>query len=148
MIGDFKYIIIPVVSVILTQIIKFTIESVISKKLRWARLFNGNGGMPSSHTAFTFSLAFAIGIGEGFNSPLFAMNLIFACIVGYDAMGLRMESGLQAQAINLLTEEMIEDNPKLGVKRLQEQLGHKPLEVIMGILLGGVVATIMMLLIG
>lgn len=138
--NDWKYILIPIISVVLAQILKFGIETFKTKKINIARLFNGNGGMPSSHTAFTFSLTFAIGLEEGFTTPLFAVSLIIACIVAYDSMGLRMESGKQAQAINLLMEKSSQKSKNIATKKLQEQLGHKPFEVMMGIIFGFFVA--------
>lgn len=140
---DYIYIIVPFMTVILAQVIKFTIESIRDKKLRWGRLFNGNGGMPSSHTSFTFSLAFTIGYLQGFNSPIFAVVLVFSIIVAYDAMGLRMESSKHAVMLNRITEELFEGDTKEGFKLLKEQLGHKPLEVLMGIVLGIITSTIM-----
>ena len=141
---QWKYLIIPLISVILAQGIKFGIESIREKKWMWSRLFNGNGGMPSSHTAFTFSIVMAIGLGEGFTSPLFAVSLVFACIVGYDAMGLRMESGKQAVRINELWQEVFSKKRDRKITKLKEQLGHKPLEVLMGVFLGGIVAILFM----
>lgn len=141
---EYKYILIPLITVILTQIIKFIVEYIKTKKWNWKRLLNGNGGMPSSHTSFAFSLATAIGIGEGFQSPIYAISLVFACIVGYDAMGLRMESGKQAQAINLLTEKVFDKSTHPEIKNLKEQLGHKPLEVMIGILFGAFMAILLM----
>ena len=140
---DYIYIIVPFMTVILAQVIKFTIESIGDKKLRWGRLFNGNGGMPSSHTSFTFSLAFVIGYLQGFTSPLFAATLVFSMVVAYDAMGLRMESGKHAVMLNKIIEELFEGDTKEGFKLLKEQLGHKPLEVLMGIVLGIITSTIM-----
>ena len=134
---NYKYIIVPFVTLVLCQLIKFTIESFNTKKLVWGRLFNGSGGMPSSHTSFSMSLTTMIGLSFGFDTPLFAVSLIFCFIVAYDAMGLRFESGKQAEAINLLLDEVFE---KEGFKHLKEQLGHKPLEVLMGFLLGIIVA--------
>ncbi len=131
---DYVYLIIPFLSALSAQIIKFIGESIKYKKLNWERLFNGNGGMPSTHTSFTFSLTFTIGFLQGFTSPLFAISLVFACVVGYDAMGLRMESGKQAIAINKIVDEIFFRNTKIGIKHLKEQLGHKPLEVVMGII--------------
>ncbi len=142
----YKYLIIPVVSVILAQIVKFIIETIRTRSFNWPRLFNGNGGMPSSHTTFTSSLAFAIGFTEGFTTPIFAVALILACIVAYDSMGLRMESGKQAVAINLLMEKTFKEDPQKGFKKLQEKLGHKPLEVFMGIIFGCLVAYVMLLI--
>lgn len=128
-----RYLIVPFVTLFTSQIIKFVTESIKEKKLKFARLFNGSGGMPSSHTAFTFSLAFSILFNEGVSSPLFAIALIFSIIVAYDSMGLRMESGKQAQAINMIVDEIFEENPSQGFNKLKEKLGHKPVEVFMGI---------------
>ena len=130
---DYIYLIVPIFAALSAQIIKFIGESIKYKKLNWARLFNGNGGMPSTHTSFTFSLTLTIGILQGFNSPLFAMALVFSCVVGYDAMGHRMESGKQAVAINKIANEVFFRNARIKIQHLKEQLGHKPFEVVMGI---------------
>lgn len=130
----FIYLIVPFFSAITAQIIKFIGESIKYHKLNWERLFNGNGGMPSTHTSFTFSLAITIGILQGFSSPLFAIALVVSCVVGYDSMGLRMESGKQAIAINKIVDEIFFRNTKIGIQHLKEQLGHKPIEVVMGII--------------
>lgn len=144
MLNDWKYMIIPITALISAQIIKFVIESIKERKLKWARLFNGCGGMPSSHTTFGFSITTAVMIGEGYQSPLFAVSLVFALIVAYDAMGLRKESGNQAMMINRLVEEMIEQDTKVGFKKLKEQLGHNPSEVVAGILYGSLYAWLLM----
>lgn len=128
---DYIYIIVPFFAAISAQIIKFIGESIHYKKLNWARLFNGNGGMPSTHTSFTFSLALTLGFSHGFESEWFAVALIFACIVAYDAMGLRYESGKQAIAINKINDKIFDKN---SIKKLKEQLGHQPIEVLCGIL--------------
>lgn len=128
---NYIYIIVPFFAAITAQIIKFIGESIHYKKLNWARLFNGNGGMPSTHTSFTFSLAMTLGLNHGFDSEWFALGLIFACIVAYDAMGLRYESGKQAIAINKINDKIFN---KESIKKLKEQLGHQPIEVLCGIL--------------
>ena len=127
----FIYIIVPFFSAISAQIIKFIGESIHYRKLNWSRLFNGNGGMPSTHTSFTFSLTFTLGFNHGFDSEWFAIGLIFACIVAYDAMGLRYESGKQAIAINKINDMIFSKN---SFKKLKEQLGHKPTEVLFGVI--------------
>lgn len=137
---QYQYLLCPIITLILCQIIKFTIESIQNKKLNFARLFNGCGGMPSSHTSFTSSITMLIGYNLGFDSPLFAVSLVFMFIVAYDAMGLRFESGKQAEAINLIFEEFFKGKPKAGYNRLKEELGHKPVEVLVGILLGTTVS--------
>ena len=133
---EFVYLACPFTTLITCQMIKFVSESWMEKELKWGRLFNGNGGMPSSHTSFTFSLTGLIGLKVGFESPLFAIALIFSIIVGYDAMGLRRESGRQAAMINQILDEVLSKNSEEGIFHLKEQLGHRPFEVFMGALLG------------
>lgn len=135
MIG-YKYLIVAFTTLFLAQTIKFTIESIRDHKLKWGRLINGSGGMPSSHSSFTFSLAMTLGLNEGFDSPLFAIALVFSLVVAYDSMGLRKESSRQAEAINKIVEEFINRHYKIGVAHLKEELGHNPIEVFMGMLLG------------
>ena len=133
MLKDYKYLIVPVMTLLICQILKFIIESIINKKLVWGRLVNGTGGMPSSHTSFSMSLTTMIGLNEGFNSPLFAIALTFTLIVSYDAMGLRMQSGKQAEAINKIFDELFKNG---NISKLKEKLGHKPQEVLAGMILG------------
>ncbi|MBE6144045.1 MAG: divergent PAP2 family protein [Firmicutes bacterium] len=139
---DYVYLLVPFTSLVLAQIIKFTIESIKAKRLVWERLFNGSAGMPSSHASFSFSLTVIILFIHGLTSPLFAISLIFSFIVAYDSMGVRMESGKQAVAINTIVGEMVETNSKITIAKLKEKLGHKPLEVLMGMLLGTIVGLI------
>ncbi len=143
MINNYKLVIIPILSLIVCQIIKFSIESIKSKKLKWGRLFNGSGGMPSSHTSFSTSLTTIMGLEFGFDSAFFAIPLVFTLIVAYDSMGLRMQSGKQAEAINMIVDELFDDNVKLNFVRLKEELGHRPLEVLGGIVLGITVSIIL-----
>ena len=136
MLNHYKYITIPLITLVLCQIIKFGIESIKSKKLKWGRLCNGSGGMPSSHTSFSTSITMLMGLNFGFDSPFFALPLVFTLIVAYDAMGLRMQSGKQAEAINLIVDELFSNDIKVNFGKLKEELGHKPLEVVGGIMLG------------
>lgn len=138
----YKYIFIPFITLIICQIVKFTVESIKSKKLCWERLFNGSGGMPGTHASFTSSLTATIGYNLGISNPLFAIAFIFSCIVFYDSMGVRFESGKQAEIINDLVEKVENSHKrKKTFKKLKEKLGHKPLEVIAGIFLGILVAS-------
>ncbi len=130
---EYKFLLVPFLTLLICQITKFTIESISQKKLLWGRLFNGAGGMPSSHSSFATSLTAMLGLNLGFDSPMFALAVIFTLIVSYDAMGLRMESGLQAEAINKIYDEIFKDK---GMKKLKEKLGHKPQEVFAGMILG------------
>ena len=138
---SYQYLLCPCVTFILCQLIKFTIESIRDRKFNFGRLFNGTGGMPSSHTCLTTSVTMLVGYNMGFDSPLFATSLVFTFIIAYDAMGLRYESGKQAEAINLLFEELGRIRKPKGIfNKLKEQLGHKPLEVLFGLLLGTIIA--------
>ncbi len=97
--------------------------------------------MPSSHSAVVVSLATLIGKDVGVDTPLFAVSVILACIVMYDAAGIRRAAGKQAQLLNKLVE-----TPGLtGVQvteRLVEVLGHTPIQVFVGALIGLVVGII------
>jgi acid phosphatase family membrane protein YuiD len=95
----------------------------------------GAGGMPSSHTALVMSLAWAVGLHDGFTSSLFAVTIILASIVMYDAAGVRRAAGKQAKVINKLVRELRAEHTIRDI-RLKELLGHTPLEVLAGAILG------------
>jgi uncharacterized protein len=98
--------------------------------LLWA-----TGGMPSSHSALVTALAITVGINTGFDSPLFAVSAVLAMVVMYDAAGVRQAAGKQAQKINLIVEELLNGHP-LNEEHLRELLGHTPLQVAVGSLIG------------
>ena len=103
---------------------------------RWNfRRFVETGGMPSSHAASVAALSTMVGLNQGFRSNLFGVTLFFSLIVMYDAAGLRRAAGRQAAVLNRLIEEHFA-NPEAGAQRLMELLGHTPLEVLFGALLG------------
>lgn len=137
---NYLYILVPLISVLTCQIIKFIIECLAEKKIKWERLFNGMGGMPSSHTTFCTSLTVYIGLTQGFQNPLFAIAMVFSILIAYDAMGLRMESEKQAIAINKLAEKVYSTEEDKKIEILKEELGHKPLEVLVGIIFGSLMA--------
>lgn len=120
-----KYIVIPILVGIVVQCIKFIIETIKIKKIDIIRLFDGMGGMPSTHSALVSSLSTIIYLNYGIESPLTSITIIFSLLVIYDSMGIRYESGRQAQIVNRLTGS-----------NLKEQLGHKPLETLIGVFLG------------
>ena len=120
-----KYIVIPILVGIVVQCIKFIIETIKTKKIDIIRLFDGMGGMPSTHSALVSSLSTIIYLNYGIESPLTSITIIFSLLVIYDSMGIRYESGRQAQIVNRLTGS-----------NLKEQLGHKPLETLIGVFLG------------
>lgn len=137
-----KYLIVCFTSLILCQIIKFAIESIKIRKLRWRRLFNGSGGMPSSHSSFTSALTMTVFLIDGPTSTFFAISLVFSLIIMYDALGVRLESEKQAEAINHLVKKLINKPSKEGFIKLKEEIGHEPSEVLMGIVLGVAVSLI------
>jgi acid phosphatase family membrane protein YuiD len=103
---------------------------------RWnLRRFVETGGMPSSHAASVAALSTAVGMEEGFSSTLFGATLFFSLIVMYDAAGLRRAAGRQAVVLNRLIDEHFR-HPEKDAQRLMELLGHTPLEVLVGGMLG------------
>lgn len=136
----YLYIIVPFVTIIVCQIIKFFVEAIVTKKFNLYRLINGAGGMPSSHSSFVTSLTTIIGLTKGFESVFFAISLIFSLVVMYDAMGVRYETGKQAEILNVL----VKGNKTFKEKTilLKEKVGHMPIEVFCGCILGIMVASV------
>lgn len=99
----------------------------------------GSGGMPSSHSALVVSLFTGVGLCEGWGAPLTAITFVFATIVMYDAAGVRRAAGKQARVLNKIINELAANKP-LREEYLKELLGHTPFEVIVGALLGIVIA--------
>lgn len=125
---------------LLAQIIKIPLDFFRTGKWNWALLLT-TGGMPSSHSSLMTGTVFAIGLYHGFDNPLFALGVAITMIVTYDAAGVRRQAGIHAQRINVLFDELLRGHI-FSDKDLREVLGHTPLEVIGGILLGLIVATI------
>ena len=120
------YIICPLVTLISSQLLKYVIELIKYKNFDITRLTNGDGGMPSSHTAFISSVTMLTGFNLGFDSPIFALAFVISCIISYDSMGVRLESEKQGKLIKKLCNEK-------GIKvDLKDHLGHKMNEVIVG----------------
>ncbi|MBI3251769.1 MAG: divergent PAP2 family protein [Candidatus Omnitrophica bacterium] len=116
------------------QALKVLVGAIEEKRFNFG-WFLKSGGMPSSHTAFTMSLATAMGLNYGFDSGLFAMALGFAVITMFDAQGVRRHSGEQAETLNKILED-IYSHRGLQEERLKELVGHTPLEVFAGGALG------------
>ena len=130
------FLVTPVSSWLIAQVLKVIIHAIIYKKLSVERLF-GDGGMPSGHSATVSSLAVMCALACGTGSVEFAIAAILAIIVCHDATGVRRETGKQAVLINELIkafEELAED--KLPEVKLKEFVGHTPIQVIFGILIG------------
>lgn len=130
------FLITGVSSWIIAQILKTIISSIINKHFDIRRIY-GDGGMPSGHSATVTSLAVMSGLTFGFNSFQFAIAAIFAIIVCHDAMGVRRETGKQTLLIKELVKSFeILSTEKLPEVKLKEFVGHTPVQVGAGILLG------------
>ncbi len=125
----------------IAQTIKIILSLYKDKKLDLTR-FVGSGGMPSSHTSFVMSLATSVGKINGWESPSFAISLVLAFIVMYDAAGVRRAAGNQAKILNIIINDLAQHRP-LGEEKLKELLGHTPKEVLVGALLGIIIANIL-----
>jgi len=131
------------------QFIKVPLAFIATRKFDW-RLLTSTGGMPSSHSAAVTALATSIALEEGFHSPLFAISAIFGIIVMFDATGIRRHAGYHATVLNQLVADFnklvgeVKSWPKKeeSEKReeLKELLGHQPIEVFFGGLLGIILA--------
>lgn len=136
-IGDIftnKYIWIPLMLWFFIQLFKVLWDLIVDKKFDFKRIL-GAGGMPSSHSAVVCALAILIGKDVGFSSSIFALALLFALVVMYDACGVRRAAGKQAKLLN----KIISTPGLTGVEvqeKLVEVLGHTPVQVFVGALIG------------
>lgn len=131
---QYRYLIVPFVTWFCVQTFKVLWELATTKKFNFKRII-GAGGMPSSHTAIVVSITTMVGRSQGINSVIFAVSLIFSLVVMYDACGVRRQAGKQARILNdivntpgLITVQVRE--------KLVEALGHTPLQVIVGAIVG------------
>ncbi|MFT5121553.1 MAG: acid phosphatase family membrane protein YuiD [Verrucomicrobiales bacterium] len=124
----------------LAQAIKFATAYVVSKKLDFT-YFVSTGGMPSAHSAAACGLAASVGMREGFHSAVFAVSLVFAAIVMFDAQSVRRAAGKQARLLNQIVDELFKHH-HLSQEKLAELLGHTRLEVFGGLVTGTVIAVI------
>lgn len=122
----------------IAQVIKIPLEYFRTGKWNWALIFT-SGGMPSSHSSLMTATTLSIALYYGWDHPAFALGVAITMIVTYDAAGVRQQAGIHAQRINVLFEELLKGHP-ISDKDLREVLGHTPLEVMGGILLGIVTA--------
>lgn len=117
------------------QIIKFFVILFTERKPNWPMLLS-SGGMPSSHSSTVTAMATSVGLLYGFDSPLFAIATVQAIIVMYDASHVRRAAGDQAKRVNFILDNWPDLKPEEFDKNLKELLGHTPLQVLMGALLG------------
>ena len=125
------------------QVLKVLIELMLTRKLDVSRMF-GLGGMPSSHTAFISAATMAIGFHDGFHSTLFGFAVCVSCIVMTDAAGVRRAAGKQATVLNRIVQDMIHHQGKgVDEEKLKELIGHTPVQVFAGALLGIIVGVVL-----
>lgn len=125
----------------IAQSLKVILVIIFYKKIDLRR-FVGSGGMPSSHSALVVSLATSIGFKVGFDSPIFALALTFALVVMYDAAGVRRAAGKQAAVLNEILEQL-QARKGINEEKLKELIGHTPVEVIAGALLGIIISRLL-----
>lgn len=125
---------------LLAQALKIPTEYLRSRKWMWAMFFAA-GGMPSSHTALMVAGTLSVGLYYGFDYPLFGIAVGVTMIIAHDAAGVRRQAGKHAERINLLFEELLHGH-MWSEDELKEIIGHTPLEVIGGIILGLLVAIV------
>lgn len=124
---------------LVAQILKIVL--IWDKKLDFKRIV-ASGGMPSSHASFVMALAAGIGFTQGFDSGQFAIAFVVAFVVMYDAAGVRRAAGQQAAILNKIVDDFINADYSHTNKKLKELLGHTPIEVIGGAILGIIIAII------
>jgi len=129
----YKYAFVPIVAWFAAGTLKFIVNYI--RFSRQAVNLIGNGGFPSTHTTVISSTVFLIGLGEGIGSPIFGLGVAVLMITIIDAMGIRRAVGKQASAINRYLST--QDN---GQPALRERQGHKPFEVLGGLMLGFILA--------
>lgn len=134
---------IPLAAWIIAQIVKTIVNFCMTKELNFERLI-GDGGMPSCHSAIVMALATTCGITYGFGSGIFAISFILATVVMHDATGVRRETGKQAATLKRLAElvnsAVADPDDHVRTEKLKELVGHSPLQVAMGGLLGTAIA--------
>ena len=126
---------------LISQIIKAIIDVRAKRSVRVL----GHGGMPSSHSATMSSLTLIVGLYEGFDTAAFAIAAMVAFVVMCDAAGVRNETAKHSASIKELAESVSElggDSKDVGTDKLEEFIGHTPLQVVVGALVGIAVAAV------
>ena len=129
-----RHLLTALTALVIAQMFKFLFDYWQNGSWQRALLFS-TGGMPSSHSSLAVALMVSIGLHEGFETPIFAVSAVLAIVVMHDAAGIRRAAGKQAEAINFLFSKLENQGIKLDNK-LKELLGHHPIEVLIGGLLG------------
>jgi acid phosphatase family membrane protein YuiD len=132
--GRNKVFIVTILAWIIAQSLKVFIGVIKEKRFNF-KWFVGTGGMPSSHCAGATAFATSLGLEFGFDSPFFAIGLVFAIVTMFDAQGARRAVGTQASLLNKMFEDIYFKKP-IKEERLIELIGHTPVQVLAGALLG------------
>lgn len=136
-----EYVAVAFIAWFVAQFMKVILTLLFERKFDLTR-FWGSGGMPSSHTSSVLGVTTAIGLIEGWGTPIYALGLVFSCIVMYDATGVRRAVGKQASILNNMVRDIYE-HKHIEQGQLKELIGHTPFEVIGGAILGIIIANIM-----
>lgn len=144
-------ILVPIGAWLIAQVLKVIIKLLVDHELSFERLF-GDGGMPSGHSATVTSLMVMCGWCCGFGSVNFAISAILAVVVMHDATGVRRETGKQATSIkqiaDIINGMFLEKDEAVRTEKLKEFVGHTPVQVFFGSLLGVIVAICAILISG
>lgn len=124
----------------IAQCIKVLLGVVTERRFNF-RWFIGTGGMPSSHAAGATALATSCGLDQGFHSVSFALATVFALVTMFDAQGVRRNTGQQAEILNKILDDIYFEG-KIEANRLKELIGHTPIQVLIGALIGCLLAII------
>lgn len=133
--------IITMMAWIIAQCIKVSLGVIRERRFNF-RWFIGTGGMPSSHAAGATALATVCGLEVGFDSVTFALATVFALVTMFDAQGVRRQTGQQAEILNMILDDIYWKG-KVETDRLKELIGHTPIQVFMGSVIGLLTALIL-----
>ncbi len=134
----YPFLLTPLIAWTIAHSIKYVLAVMKTGDIREFSHFYKSGSMPSAHSATTVSLATIIGLSEGANSAIFALATLFAVVVMYDAMVARRSIGEQGVAI----ASILKRDPKNKIKIPRVAMGHTPLDVAVGVALGGIIGYI------
>ena len=137
---QYKFILVPITVWFFIQSFKVIWDLITTHKFNFKRIL-GAGGMPSSHSAVATCIATMVGVHDGISSTTFAIAVVFACVVMYDAAGVRRAAGKQAKILNKIVETPGMTNLQVQEK-LVEVLGHTPTQVFVGATIGIIVGLI------
>jgi uncharacterized protein len=132
---DNRILLVAIAACLIAQVLKLIIDLIQNGKFS-VKVLTTTGGMPSAHSALVTALAAGVGESLGWKSAEFAIATIFAIVVMYDAAGVRQAAGKQARILNQMIDELFSEDHKFNEEKLKELLGHTPVQVIAGSILG------------